>query len=109
MKKRKKLMNRIWNRSTLSLGLFGVILLIFLYGVSSISGSSLMNGRDILEQAIRRDIVHCYANEGMYPPSLAYLENHYGLTYDREKYIVQYENIGSNIMPTVTIIERKKP
>lgn len=105
--KKKNPLQKIINRTTVSLGLFAAIIVLFLTGISSISGSSLMNGKEILEKAIQKDIIHCYANEGMYPPSLSYLQSHYGLTYDKSKYIVQYENIGSNIMPTVVIIERK--
>lgn len=90
----------------LSLLLFSAILLLFLYGVSTITTSNVMNDREILNDAIKRDVIHCYAIEGMYPPSLYYMEQHYGLTYDKEKYIVNYENIGSNIMPTIIIIER---
>ena len=39
-----------------------------------------------------------------YPESLSYLEEHYGITYDKENYVVDYEIIGSNILPDVTVI-----
>ena len=48
--------------------------------------------------------VQCYALEGFYPEDLEYLETHYGLSYDSEKYVISYEVIGSNLMPDVTII-----
>ena len=60
-----------------------------------------------LQQAIRRSAVHCYAVEGSYPESLNYLKEHYGITYDPEKYIVDYEIIGSNLMPDVKVFARK--
>ena len=60
-----------------------------------------------LENSIRQSAVHCYALEGFYPDSLSYLEEHYGLTYDKDKYIVSYEIIGSNLMPDVSVIPLK--
>lgn len=45
--------------------------------------------------------------EGSYPESLDYLKEHYGITYDPEKYIVDYEIIGSNLMPDVKVFARK--
>ena len=39
---------------------------------------------------------------------LLYLEEHYGLTYDTEKYVVSYEATGSNLMPDVTVIPLRK-
>lgn len=90
----------------LPLVIFALVFVGFLYGISTVSDSDIMNEKEILEEAIHRDIVHCYAVEGSYPASLAYMEEHYGLTYNKDKYIVRYENIGGNIMPSVTIIER---
>ena len=51
--------------------------------------------------------MHCYAIEGSYPESLQYLKDNYGLTYDEEKYFIDYQVLGSNILPDVTIIDRR--
>lgn len=90
----------------LSLVIFALVFIGFIYGVSTVADSDIMNEKQILEEAVHRDIVHCYAIEGSYPASLSYMEEHYGLTYDKDKFIIRYENIGGNIMPSVTIIER---
>ena len=37
----------------------------------------------------------------------AYLKEHYGITYDPDKYLVSYEIIGSNLMPDVKVYARK--
>lgn len=79
---------------------------IFLVAVSALSKSSALDDKKILEEAIGRDVAHCYALEGSYPVSVAYMEEHYGLSYDHDKYIVDYEMIGSNIYPSYMIIER---
>ncbi|MCR5791236.1 MAG: hypothetical protein K6G83_15240 [Lachnospiraceae bacterium] len=99
-------MKRIFNGSTLSVLVFVVVIAAFILGITMVSESSLTDDRTLLEKAITRDIVHCYAVEGVYPPSLSYIESRYGLTYDHSKYLVSYESIGSNIMPSVMIIEK---
>ena len=59
-----------------------------------------------LERAIRKSVIQCYAVEGSYPPSLEYLQEHYGIFYDSDSFYVDYISIGSNIMPDITIIEK---
>lgn len=84
-----------------------ILLIVFLLGLSSISDTTIAKQQESLETALTRDITHCYAVEGYYPPSLEYIEDHYGLTYDKELFFVDYQPIGSNIRPNVTVILRK--
>ncbi len=100
---RQKLKNKI-SLPTLS---FVLIFVLFFLGVSNVTKSSALNEKQLLADALSRDIAHCYAIEGMYPPSVSYMQEHYGLIYDTEKFLINYENIGSNIYPTVNILERK--
>ena len=48
----------------------------------------------------------CYAVEGMYPDDLAYLRDHYNLSYNEERYQVFYEPLASNLMPAIKVAER---
>lgn len=59
-----------------------------------------------VEEAVLRSAVQCYAVEGAYPNSLAYLEDHYGLVINHERYIVSYKAFASNIAPTVRVLLR---
>lgn len=86
---------------------FFIIMLIFLSGTSIVSDKTDAQEIQTLEQAVNRGIVHCYSIEGRYPESLQYLKEHYGLTYDDTKFFVDYQALGSNIMPDVTIIDRR--
>ena len=88
--------------------IFPVVLIVFLLGVNSLKDSTLEKQQESLETAIMRDIAHCYAVEGYYPPSLDYIEEHYGLTYNKKLFFVDYQPIGSNIRPNVTILLRKE-
>ena len=90
----------------LSLATFVLIIGLFFYGINSVSARTDSEQRKSLENAISRGITHCYAVEGSYPESLSYLKEHYGITYDENKFFVDYKTSGSNIMPDVTIIEK---
>lgn len=102
------LKKRIMDSVSMSVILFVVIIMVFIIGISYISQTNGKGQKDILTDAINKDIVHCYAIEGYYPPSLSYIEDHYGLTYDRSKYIIDYEPIGNNIYPDFTVLEKNR-
>lgn len=77
------------------------------HGITVTADRTRVQEKQSLEEAVRRDIVTCYALEGVYPESLDYLKEHYGLTYNEDRYIVNYEVLGSNLMPDVMVIEKK--
>lgn len=76
-------------------------------GITSVSDQTARQQKKSLEEAIRRDMVICYAMEGAYPESLEYLKEHYGLNYDETRYIINYEVMGSNLMPDVMVLEKQ--
>lgn len=80
------------------------LLLCFSRGISRLEEIHLEEGRQQLEQALRRTAVTCYAAEGSYPPSVGYMERHYGLQYDRKHYTVHYTVSASNLMPDITVL-----
>lgn len=72
----------------------------------------LSAGRDAedlrqLEEALRRGCAACYAAEGVYPPNLEYLEDHYGIRVDEERYAVFYSAFADNLMPDITVVVRE--
>lgn len=85
---------------------FILLFLLFINGLSSVSKTTLDKQQESLSEAIDRSVAQCYAVEGTYPPSLNYLENHYGLYYDHERFFVDYQAIGSNLLPDITIIRK---
>ena len=90
----------------ISLAVFILVMAAFIFGISNAADSKIMNEKEILTNALQCDIIHCYAVEGIYPPSLGYIEEHYGLIYDKDRFIINYVNEGANISPTFVIIER---
>lgn len=84
-----------------------VIVLCFLTGLSNLTAGKNEEDKAQLQQALRRSAVACYAAEGIYPPDLDYLKEHYGIQIDEERYTVVYEVFASNLMPDITILENE--
>ena len=83
-----------------------LVLVFFLGAVSNLDEGRQEQALIQLEEALRRASAACYAAEGIYPPDLDYLEKHYGVIIDEERYIVHYEVQGSNLMPDITVLEK---
>ncbi len=88
----------------ISVVIFVLILAVFLYGINDVSAKSESESIKQLNTAVRHAVVHCYAEEGQYPPNIAYLEEHYGLQYDHSKYIIDYQSFATNVMPEISVI-----
>lgn len=90
----------------ISLAVFVIIAVCFWCAADSVSDRTQAEERMLLEAALNRSITHCYAIEGTYPESLEYLTKNYGLTYDENKFYIDYQPLGADIMPDVTVIEK---
>ena len=103
MKRRNNLARRLpWLWKPL---IFLAIGAVFLFGLSRLDAGQGEQGRRQLEESLRRAAVACYAAEGIYPPTLSYLEEHYGIQVDRARYAVFYEIFAENLMPDITVVE----
>lgn len=77
-----------------------LIMAAVLWGSSSrIFSETQKRQEESTKNAVLKGAVQC-----RYPESLSYLEQHYGVSYDKDKFIVSYEITGSNRMPQVTVI-----
>lgn len=85
---------------------FALIAVIFVIAVSDMGSSSEAEAAAITEKNIRRAVISCYAQEGSYPESIDYLVENYGL-YISDEYFVQYDLIGSNIMPEIFVTRKR--
>ena len=59
-----------------------------------------------MEDTIYKAVLNCYAIEGSYPATIDYVEQHYGLQIDHDRYDVFYEIFAENVMPEITVIEK---
>ncbi len=94
-------------KSIISLVLIVVLAAVIIYCVWFVA-DTLKHTQDeetlaATEKAIIKSAVQCYALEGQYPTGIAYLEDNYGLTLNRDKYVYSYESIGANMVPIVKV------
>ncbi len=88
--------------------LISVLVLGIFYGaVSSMTASATDEQKKNLEATLRRGIMQCYALEGSYPESLSYLLSNYPIYYNKDAFLIDYQIIGQNIYPAVSVIQRK--
>jgi len=78
----------------------------FLLGVTCLERGQQQEDCRRLEEALRRGAVACYGAEGFYPPDLEYLCGHYGVQYEKDRYVVHYDAFASNLMPDITVLEK---
>jgi hypothetical protein len=82
-----------------------VAVICFLTAISNLESGRNDQGRRQLEDTIRQAAVTCYATEGFYPPTLTYLEEHYGLQVDAGRFTVYYNAFAENLVPDITVLE----
>lgn len=94
--------------------LHGLIVSLCVFAVITVAAIGLIRGIDsasskaeteLVHNAIRSAALTCYAVEGIYPPNLDYLKEHYGLVYDEKVYTVSYDAFASNIFPDIVVME----
>jgi len=81
------------------------MLIMIVYGLNQTEISSRAEGIRILEESLFRAAVTCYAIEGRYPPSVAYIEQFYGVHVDRARFAIFYEAFSPNVMPEIVVFE----
>lgn len=86
----------------------GIILMaaVFLLFLNRLEAGHSAEGLRRLEDSVRRCAVSCYASEGFYPPNIAYMEENWGLRYEKDRYLIRYEVFSSNLMPQITVLEK---
>ena len=88
------------------IALGAAVLILFSLGLSRLEDGQHLEEKAILEDALRRTAVACYAAEGFYPPDVAYMQEHYGLQLDPDRFTVRYVLQASNLMPDITVLDK---
>ncbi len=96
-----------WVPAVLGLALFAAVAAWTVLGVGEAAKTSDREGLRMAERAVREAAVSCYALEGAYPATYEDLKARSGIAVDEEKYAVFYEIFASNIMPEITVVERR--
>ena len=90
------------------LGLLVFAALIFWIIVGLDSTKSVSDEQRLLnvKQAVVNGAVMCYSVEGFYPDDIGYLKEHYGLTFDENRYDVTYGFTAPDKRPNVMVSEK---
>ena len=85
---------------------FGLFVLVNIYVVLKLGQATINDtGQQIaqIEKAVKHAAVQCYALEGSYPGKISYLEEHYGVTYDKKRFFIHYRYEGANFLPQIIV------
>lgn len=98
--------NGLFSGFAVTAGVAVLLLVLLGVGAARIDRQTNSQEMELLKKAVMRCVGSCYAIEGRYPDSLEYLEDHYGLVYDHEKYIIRYDAFAVNQLPDVAVLAR---
>ncbi len=79
------------------------LIIMMVHNASSMAEKNENLSKEAAYGIIEKSVMQCYASEGSYPANLEYLQEHYGLILDEEKYIYEYNIFASNVMPEIII------
>lgn len=96
-----------WIPALLGLALFALVAIWAVCGVREAARRSDAEALRQTERAIRQAAAGYFALEGAYPATYQQLKEYSGLATDEEKYAVFYEIFASNLMPDITVVERR--
>ena len=84
--------------------LAAVLALVLVLSFLHVRDDAARTGKKSLEDSVRRSVMACYAAEGVYPPDLEYVQQHYGLQIN-ENYTVHYSIFAKNLYPEIDVTE----
>lgn len=76
------------------------------FAYNQVSATMREQGAASVREAVLDAAKQCCAVEGAYPSSITHLEESYGLTINRDDYIVTYEAFADNVAPSVVVVAR---
>ncbi len=85
---------------------FVIIFGAFYLAITRLADSAGLQQLQALENAVRKDVLHCFASEGEYPESIEYLEKNYALSYDHDRFEVYYVRGDGNVLPEIKVLAK---
>lgn len=98
--------NKTKKATVISIVVFVLVFAAFIYLVGNTKSRSADSTKETIEKTVEHCISQCYAIEGRYPMSLQYMEDNYGLIYDKSTYFIDYRAEGSNLRPTAIVLRK---
>ena len=98
---------KLWPRVLLAVCLLAAALGLFGWARAVSRRDMAEESAEALKAAVQRSALQCYVVEGVYPPDLEYLEEHYGLQVNRSAFYISYDVFASNLPPDVRVTPRE--
>lgn len=74
--------------------------------LNAIFANAREQGAASIKNTILNAAMQCAAVEGSFPNNIAYLEEHYDLRVNHDDYVIIYEVLGSNVLPSIVVVPR---
>ena len=81
-------------------------LIVLVVALSAIFSNAKDQGAASIRTTILDSAMQCAAIEGSFPTNLAYLEDNYDLRVNHDDYVIIYEVLASNVVPSVVVMPR---
>lgn len=76
------------------------------YGLNQTSNNTDVEDVKRVNRMVKTALIECYSVEGFYPEEFSYLQENYALHINDEKYRINYDYQGSNVMPNVVVYRK---
>lgn len=83
-----------------------VVAIVLVIALNAIFSNAKDQGAASIRNTILNSAMQCAAIEGSFPTNLAYLEDNYDLRINHDDYVVIYEVLASNAVPSVVVVPR---
>ena len=84
--------------------LLAAVCLIFYLGITGAGREAVTKEQTTLKRALEQGATHTYALTGNYPQNLEELLTDYKISYDPDKFVVEYVPNGSNLLPSISVL-----
>ena len=79
---------------------------IVFHSLFALSEEDIKDNEEAIRDTIQERALQCYVIENAYPESLSYLEENYGLTVNKDDYLIVYDVFAENQPPQIKVIYR---
>ena len=84
--------------------LLAAVCLIFYLGITGAGRETVTKEQTTLKRALEQGAIHTYALTGNYPQNLEELLTDYKISYDPDKFVVEYVPNSSNLLPSISVL-----
>lgn len=93
-------------RAAASFLLVAILAALFWAGAEHLRRTVWQQQTEQVRDMVQKALVTCYAIEGAYPPSIAYLEQRYGVRIDHSRFDVQIWQSEGSSRPTIEVTRK---